>query len=122
MYIELLDFIILYLRNASLSSLNLEPLLEVSRGVQGKFFTLYLFLNKERIIKMCQKCHYMSIHGYQNFFHVRDICQVRDNITLSVSSKFHMHDRRFLLYLKSTACQYLLSNTKSVFKAHPYMT
>ena len=75
---------------------------------------------------MCQKCHYVSIHchhiGLQNSCHVRDICHVRDNITFNVSSILQMHDSKFLLYLKSTACQYLLSNKKSVFKVHPYKT
>ena len=68
----------------------------------------------------------MSIHchhiGLQNSCHVRDICHVRDNITFNVSSILQMHDSKFLLYLKSTACQYLLSNKKSVFKVHPYKT
>ena len=75
---------------------------------------------------MCQKCHYVSIHGHhtglKNSCHVRDICHVQDDITFNVSSILQMHDSKFLLYLKSTACQYLLSNKKSVFKVHPYKT
>ena len=75
---------------------------------------------------MCQKCHYVSIHGHhiglQNSCHVRDIYHVRDNTTFNVFSTLQMHDCKFPLYLKSRACQYLLLNKKSVFKVLPYKT
>ena len=38
----------------------------------------------------------------------------------NVSSMVQMRDSKFLLYLKATACQHLLSNKKSEFKVHPY--
>ena len=104
----------------------MQLLLEVSLGVQGLFFTLKLFLNKEKMHKLCQKCHYVSIHchhiGLQNSCSIQDVCHIQDNITFNVSSILQMHDSEFILYLKSTACQYLLSNKKSVFKLHSYKT
>ena len=64
----------------------------------------------------CQKCHYVSIHrhriGLLNFCHIWNICYIQD-ITFNVSSILQMHDSKFLLYLKATAYQYLLSNKKS---------
>ena len=60
--------------------------------------------------------------GLRHSCHVQDICHVRDNITCNVSSVLQMHDSKFLLYLKSTACQYLLSTKKSVSKVHPCKT
>ena len=62
----------------------------------------------------------MSIHcdhiGQQNS------CHVQDNMTFNVSSILQMHDSKFLLYLESTAWQYLLSDKNPVFNTQPYKT
>ena len=75
---------------------------------------------------MFQKCHYMSMDCHHIYLksscHVRDICHVRANTNFNVFSLLQMHESKFLLYLKSTACQYLLLHKKSVFKAHLYKT
>ena len=102
-----LDFIILYHWSIFPSSLSLQALLQVSLRVQEPFFTLYLFLNEEKCIKLCQKCHYVSIHCYHIDLH--NSCHKWDIVT-------------FGTYLKSRACQTLLSNKKSMLKAHPYKT
>ena len=74
---------------------------------------------------MCQKWH-VSMHFYhndlQNSCHVGGICHVPDNITSNVPSILQMYDSKFLVYCKSTPCQYLLSNKISLFKPHPYKT
>ena len=48
---------------------------------------------------------HMSCTGQHNFY---------------VTSVLQMRDNKILLYPKSAACQYQLSNKKSVFKGHPY--
>ena len=64
----------------------------------------------------------LSSHWPTNSCHIWDICQVWDNITFNISSILQMLGSKFLLYLKSTTCQYLLSNKKSVFKIYSYKT
>ena len=53
---------------------------------------------------------------------VRDPHHCKFMTRRNVSSILQMHDSKFLLYLKSAACQYLLPNKKSVFKVYPYKT
>ena len=64
----------------------------------------------------------LSLTWLTKFLPRTGICHVQDNITFNISSVLQMHDSKFLLYLKSMACQCLLSNKKSVFKVHPYKT
>ena len=86
------------------------------------FLHLNCFKIKRKYIKLCK--NHVSIHchniGLQNSCHIQDIYHVRDNVSLS--SILQIHNSKFLLYLKSTACQYLLFNEKSVLKEHSYKT
>ena len=81
-----LDFIILYHWSIFPSSLSLQALLQVSLRVQEPFFTLYLFLNEEKCIKLCQKCHYVSIHCYHIDLH--NSCHKWDIVTFGTIQLF----------------------------------
>ena len=71
-----------------------------------------MFLNIEEKIDCVKNAKiYVSIHCHH--IGLQNSCHVRDNITFNVSSILQMHDSKFLLYLKATAYQYLLSNKKS---------